>query len=84
MDACGDIGSRLHDRQVGICHGQLMLPPILRRLSIDPDAWTGAMQPSGNVFGRALGRLDILRLHASTLGQQWIRNLRAAERLFVK
>jgi REP element-mobilizing transposase RayT len=54
------------------------LPPILRRLSIDPDAWAGAMQPSGNVFGRALGRLDILRLHASTLGQQWIRNLRAA------
>jgi hypothetical protein len=41
------------------------------------------MQPRGNVFGRALGRLDVLRLHAATLGQEWIRNLHKAERLYV-
>jgi hypothetical protein len=40
------------------------------------------MHGEGKVFGRALGRLDALRLHAATLGQQWIRNLREAQRLY--
>ena len=35
-----------------------------------------------HVFGRALGRLDRLHLHAKTLGQSWVRGLRAAERSF--
>jgi REP element-mobilizing transposase RayT len=59
------------------------LPPIARRLGIDPEAWQRAMRPRGNVFGRAMGRLDHLRLHASTLGQAWIRSLRASRTLFV-
>jgi len=59
------------------------LPPIARRLGIDAEAWQRAMQPRGNVFGRAMGRLDHLRLHASTLGQSWIRGLRAARTLYV-
>lgn len=59
------------------------LPPIVQRLGIDPGAWELAMQPRGNVFGRALGRLDLLRLHAQTLGQSWVRGLRRAERLYV-
>ena len=58
------------------------LPPILRRLDIDAEAWQAAMQPHGNVFGRALGQLDHLRLHARALGQSWIRGLWAAERLY--
>lgn len=58
------------------------LPPILRRLNIDPQASQEAMQPRGNVFGRALGQLDHLRLHAKALGQSWIRGLRAAARLY--
>ena len=58
------------------------LPPILVRLNIDADAWRLAMRPRGNVFGRALGRLDRMQLHAKTLGQSWIRGLRAAERAF--
>jgi hypothetical protein len=57
-------------------------PPILQRLNIDPDAWKLAMQPKGNVFGRALGRLNHLRLHAHTLGQSWIRGVRQAEKLY--
>jgi hypothetical protein len=57
-------------------------PTLLRRLNIEPDAWQEAMQPRGNVFGRALGRLDHLRLHAKALGLSWIRGLRAAERLY--
>lgn len=58
------------------------LPPIMKRLGIDSDAWGLAMRPHGNVFGRALGRLDHLRLHAKTLGQSWVRGLRRAEQLF--
>jgi REP element-mobilizing transposase RayT len=57
-------------------------PPILQRLNIDPIAWELAMQPKGNVFGRALGRLNHLKLHADTLGQSWIRGVRQAEKLY--
>ncbi len=58
------------------------LPPIVQRLHIDARAWQQAMQPSGNVFGRALGRLDHLHLYARALGQSWIRGLRTARRLY--
>jgi hypothetical protein len=58
------------------------LPSIMHRLNVDPEAWRLAMRPRGNVFGRALGRLDRLRLHARTLGQTWVRGLRFAERLY--
>jgi hypothetical protein len=57
-------------------------PPILKRLDIDLDAWQRAMAPAGNVFGRAIGRLDHLRLHAKALGQSWVKGLRQAERLY--
>ena len=57
-------------------------PPILERLNIDRAAWERAMQREGNVFGRALGKLNHLRLHAHTLGQSWIRGLRRAERMY--
>jgi hypothetical protein len=40
------------------------------------------MQPHGNVFGRAMGKLNHLYLHAKTLGQKWIKGLREAERLY--
>jgi REP element-mobilizing transposase RayT len=58
------------------------LPPILTRLSIDPSAWGYLMQPMGNLFGRAMGRLDQLRSHAERLGQSWIKGLGQAERLY--
>lgn len=58
------------------------LPPLMQRLGIDGGAWELAMQPRGNVFGRALGKLDRLRLHAQTLGQAWVRGLRQAERMY--
>lgn len=57
-------------------------PPILRRYNIDTAAWLQVMRRRGNVFGRALGRLNHLKLHASTLGQAWIRGLREAERIY--
>ena len=58
------------------------LPPILHRLAIDPDAWGCAMRSNGKIFGRALGRLDALRLHAASLGQHWIRSTGMAQRLY--
>lgn len=57
-------------------------PPILERLAIDPAAWQPAMAVRGTLFGRALGRLDHLRLHAKTLGQRRVKGLAQASRLF--
>jgi REP element-mobilizing transposase RayT len=57
-------------------------PPILIRLNIDPDVWRTAMGVRGNVFGRALGKLDHLRLHAQALGQSRIKGLTQAQHLF--
>jgi hypothetical protein len=58
------------------------LPPILRRLSVDVEAWRNVMQLHGNRFGRALGQLEHLRRHARALGQCWIRGLSLAQRLY--
>jgi REP element-mobilizing transposase RayT len=58
------------------------LPSIMRRLNLQPEAWVQAMQPSGNVFGRAIGRVDHLRLHAQMIKQSWIRGGSAARKMF--
>jgi REP element-mobilizing transposase RayT len=58
------------------------LPPILGRLGIEVTAWEHIMQPHGNVFGRALGRVVQLRQHARTLHQRWIRGLGWSRRLY--
>jgi REP element-mobilizing transposase RayT len=58
------------------------LPSILNRLNIDPYVWEEAMRPGRNYFGRALGRLGRLRLHAERLRQSWIRGQRHCERLY--
>lgn len=73
-------GRAIRDDKRGAINSKL--PPIAARLNIDGEAWQAAMQPHGNVFGRAMGRLDHLRLHAQTLGQVWVRGLRKAERLY--
>jgi REP element-mobilizing transposase RayT len=58
------------------------LPPLLQRLNIDASAWGLAMQSGGNRFGRAMGKIDRMRLHAKTVGQRWIKGFRQAERLY--
>jgi hypothetical protein len=58
------------------------LPPILARLSIDPEVWQLAMARKGTLLGRAMGRLDLMRLHAATLGQAWIHGLNRSERMY--
>lgn len=60
------------------------IPPILKRLNIETDAWQLLMSRRGTLFGRAMGRLDAMRLHAATLGQSWVRGLRNAERLYAR
>ena len=57
-------------------------PPLLTRLNIEADAWQCTMRPAGNLFGRAVGRLDRLRAHAKRLGQSWIKGLGQAQRLY--
>jgi REP element-mobilizing transposase RayT len=59
-----------------------LLPPILQRLNIDAEAWIESMRPQGNVFGRAMGKLNHLKIHARALGQSWIKGLRQAERMY--
>jgi REP element-mobilizing transposase RayT len=73
-------GRAIRSDKIGFIHEKA--PPIMQRLNIDSDAWLVAMRPAGNVFGRAMGRLDRLRLHAQTIGQSWIRGLRQAEQLY--
>jgi hypothetical protein len=73
-------GKARRDDKRGAIDAQL--PSIMQRLNLDTEAWQLAMQPRGNVFGRALGRLDHLRLHARTLGQSWVRGLRLAEQIY--
>ncbi len=60
------------------------LPPILNRLGIRPDAWEIVIATRGTLFGRAMGRLDAMRLHAATLGQAWVRGVRNADRIFAR
>lgn len=58
------------------------VPPILKRLNIESDAWELLMTRRGTLFGRAMGRVDTMRLHAATLGQSWVRGLRSAQRVY--
>jgi REP element-mobilizing transposase RayT len=58
------------------------LPSILTRLHIDVDAWEGAMRPGKHYFGRALGRVDRLRVHARRLRQAWIRGQWSCQQLY--
>jgi REP element-mobilizing transposase RayT len=58
------------------------LPPILKRLGIESESWELLMGRRGTVFGRAMGKLDAMRLHAATLGQSWVRGVRTAQRIY--
>lgn len=57
-------------------------PPILTRLKIDAGPWVSTMQPSGNVYSRAIGSFKRMRSHAWNIGQQWIRGVKLSKRAF--
>ncbi|HEU4652408.1 MAG TPA: hypothetical protein VFS47_00385, partial [Steroidobacteraceae bacterium] len=65
-------------------HIDAALPPILSRLSIDPEIWQHAMSHKGTILGRAMGKLDVMRLHAATLGQAWVRGMKRSERMYAR
>jgi hypothetical protein len=73
-------GRAVRDDQRGFIDDRL--PAIAQRLNIDADAWRCAMRPHGNVFGRAMGKVNHMRLHANTLGQSWVRGLRSSSKLY--
>ncbi len=73
-------GRAIHPDKHGSIHADL--PTIMERLSIDAEAWQRIMRPRGNIFGRAIGSLNCLRLHAETLGQSWVRGIHQAARLY--
>lgn len=58
------------------------LPPILDRLGIEAESWKLLMSRRGTLFGRAMGKLNAMRLHAAALGQSWVRGMREAERIY--
>jgi REP element-mobilizing transposase RayT len=57
-------------------------PPILKRLNIDAEAWEVLMTKRRTLFGRAMGKVDAMRLHAASLGQSWIRGVRSSKQLY--
>ena len=59
------------------------MPPILRRLGINPEYWCEAMQPNANHrFSRALGCQDKLRAYAAKLEIGWIKGVHLCGKLF--
>lgn len=58
------------------------IPPILERLNIDPDHWLSYMQPQGNTFTHAIGRVEQLKSYALSLGQLWLQGIGPSQRLF--
>ena len=67
------------DKRGSIAHA---LPTTALRLGIDSEVWQRAMRPHGNAFGRAMGKLSHMRLHANTLGQSWVRGQATAKQAF--
>jgi REP element-mobilizing transposase RayT len=57
-------------------------PSILQRLEISAEGWTEVMSRRGSILGRAMGRLDSLRLHAATLSQRWLKGTRRSQQLY--
>lgn len=57
-------------------------PPIMTRLNIEPDQWKEIMKPDGNIFSRAIGGVDAMRLHADTIGQNWCKGMSFSSLLF--
>jgi hypothetical protein len=58
------------------------LPPLLQRLNIDREAWSNLLRPGGNMFSRAIGKLDRLLLYAKAMGKHYLRGQRQADYLY--
>ena len=57
------------------------LPPVLKRLGIEGDAWVSEMTHYGRWYYRAVGSLDRLERYCQHLGQQWLKGMARIERV---
>jgi len=58
------------------------LPPILERLSIDPEAFLKFLRARRNAFSRAVGTAERLRETAQAMGQRYLRGIGPSRALF--
>ena len=58
-------------------------PPILQRLSIDPDEWLKTMRRD-NRFHRAVGKLAALKAYAEQVGRQWVHGMSCSQSLYLQ
>ena len=58
------------------------IPPILDRLGIDPHHWLKQIRHKSSCFGRAMGRVHALGMHAQHVGQKWVRGMRLSQKLY--
>ncbi|ABA58322.1 Protein of unknown function DUF1568 [Nitrosococcus oceani ATCC 19707] len=58
------------------------VPPILRRLGIDENAWVETVRDYGRHFCRVVGPVERLRRLAGKLGHRWLRGLKPSGVLY--
>ena len=73
-------GRAIRDDKQGVISEDL--PPILKRLSIDAQAWLQTIQPGKALFVRAIGRLEALQNYAETVGKSWLHGAGMVSRVF--
>ena len=80
MELIDRTGTAVREDKRGVISAEI--PKILERINIDPDQWQQLMQPRGNLFSSAIGRIDTMRLYAQSIGQSWCQGMRASQALF--
>jgi hypothetical protein len=58
------------------------LAPILKRLTLDVNAWLRMVEGMGNLFWRVVGRIDAMVRAARLAGKRWFRGLAASRMAF--
>lgn len=58
------------------------MAPIMTRLSIDKDSWTGTVQGYGSLFHRAVGKLESMARAARASGLRWFGGMKNCAQAF--
>jgi len=59
------------------------LKPILKRISVNPEAWVDTISNFGSKFHLAAGLLSSLREFADNVGRKWLKGLTSANAAFI-
>ena len=51
------------------------LPPILERLSMDPQQWLAEMKDDGKWYYRAVGSATTMQVYCEHFGQRWLKGV---------